>query len=65
MRCRAQRCSDETHIETWVGHFSGYCDWRGLLVPTRIEAAWVISGEEKPYARFILRDIEFDQPYAY
>lgn len=33
-------------------------------VPTRIEAALVIHGEEQPYARFTWRDIEFDQPVA-
>ncbi|GAB3643641.1 hypothetical protein GCM10027423_42780 [Spirosoma arcticum] len=65
VRCQAQRYRDVTHIETWVGHLSNYQDRHGLRVPTRIEAAWVIKGEEKPYARFVLRDIEYDQPYAY
>ena len=65
VRGQAQRYSNETHIETWVGHLSDYRDWHGLRVPTRIEAAWVIEGEEKPYARFILRDIAYDKPYVY
>ncbi|WP_461052891.1 DUF6544 family protein [Spirosoma arcticum] len=65
VRCQAQRYRDETHIATWVGHFSDYRDWHGLRIPTHAEVAWVIAGEEKPYARFILRDIEYDQPQAY
>lgn len=65
VRCQAQRYSDEMHIETWVGHFADYRDWHGLRAPTHIEAAWVIQGEEKPYARFILREIGYDQPAAY
>ncbi len=64
VRGQAQRYRDETHMATWVGHFSDYRDWHGLRIPTRAEVAWVIDGEEKPYARFILREIEYDQPYA-
>jgi hypothetical protein len=65
VRGQAQRYRDETHMATWVGHFSDYRDWHGLRIPTHAEVAWVIDGEEKPYARFTLRDIAYDQPYAY
>ncbi|MDB5241376.1 MAG: hypothetical protein JWP57_2001 [Spirosoma sp.] len=65
VRYQAQRYSDETHIKTWTGQLSDYRQLHGMRVPTRAGAAWVIDGEEKPYARFTLRDIEYDQPYAY
>ena len=65
VRCEAQRQSDETHAQTWVCRLFDYRERQGVLVPTQGGAAWVIGGEEKPYARFILRDIEFDQPVAY
>jgi hypothetical protein len=65
VRCQAQRYSDETHLETWLCRLSDYHDWHGLRVPTQASAAWVIDDEELPYARFILRDIEYDQPRAY
>ncbi len=65
VRCQAQRYSDETHIGSWVCHLSDYRHWHGLRVPTQGGAAWLIAGEEKPYARFTLRDIEYDQSYAY
>ena len=65
VRCEAQRQSDETHFQTWVCRLSDYNERHGMLVPTQAEAAYLIDGEEKPYARFVLRDIEFDQPHAY
>ena len=68
VRCQAQRCNDATHPETtqtWVCHLFDYRDWHGLRLPTQAGAAWIVDGEEKPYARFTLRDISYDQPYAY
>jgi hypothetical protein len=68
VRCEAQRANDAAHpetTETWVCRLFDYRDWHGLRVPTQGGAAWVIAGEEKPYARFILRDIEFSKPMAY
>lgn len=65
VRVQAQRYSDETHLSTWVGHLSDYRQMHGLRVPTRIEAAWVIDGVEQPYARFTVREIEYDQPHPY
>ena len=65
VRYQAQRYSDETHIGTWIGYLSDYREMHGLRVPTHASAAWVIEGEEKPYARFTLRDIEYDHPHSY
>ncbi len=65
VRYQAQRYIDETNIQTWTGYLSDYRQMHGLRVPTRASATWVVDGEEKPYARFILRDIDYDQPQAY
>ncbi len=68
VRCEAQRCNDPKHLdttETWVCRLFDYRDWHGLRLPTQGGAAWVIDGEEKPYAQFILRDLEYDQARAY
>lgn len=65
VRYQAQRYSDETHIETWTGYLSEYREMHGQRIPTHGGAAWVIDGKEQPYARFILRDIEYDQPHPY
>lgn len=60
VRYQAQRYRDETHLETWAGQLSAYRQMHGMCIPTQATAAWVIQGEEKPYARFILREIEYD-----
>ena len=65
VQCQAQRQSDETHFQTWVCRLFNYRERHGVLVPTQAEAAYLVDGEEKPYARFILRDIKFDEPVAY
>ena len=65
VRYQAQRYSDETHLGTWTGHLSDYREWHGLRIPTQATAAWVKQGEEMPYARFILREIEYNKPHAY
>ncbi|SFC77238.1 hypothetical protein SAMN05216167_102367 [Spirosoma endophyticum] len=44
---------------------SAYYQMYGLRIPTQASAAWVIGGEEKPYARLTLCEIEYDQPYVY
>jgi hypothetical protein len=65
VRCQAQRSTDATHTQPWVCYLSDYRDWHGLRVPTQGGAAWVIDGEEKQYASFMLRDIEYDKPQVY
>lgn len=65
VRVQAQRYSDETHLSTWVGHLSNYRETHSQRVPTRIEAVWIIDGVEQPYARFTVREIEYDQPHPY
>ncbi|MFD2938266.1 DUF6544 family protein [Spirosoma flavum] len=65
VRYQAQRYRDETHIDTWTGHLSAYQQMHNVRVPTQASAAWVIQGEEKPYAQFILREIEYDKSQAY
>ena len=65
VRYQAQRNSDETHIETWTGQMFDYREIHGIRIPTRASAAWVIDGVEKPYARFTVREIDYDQPRAY
>ncbi len=65
VQCRAERQTDATHMQTWVCCLFDYRDWHGLRIPTQGGAAYVIDGEEQPYARFVLRDIAYDQPVAY
>ncbi|WP_373515873.1 DUF6544 family protein [Persicitalea sp.] len=64
-RVQAQRYSDETQMQTWIGQFSDYREINGIRIPFRCRAAWLIDGIEKPYARFTLRDLDYDQPHCY
>ncbi len=57
VRLETTRFIDEQNKETWVGKTSNYENLCGMHVPTRIEAFWVIDGEEKPYARFEVIDM--------
>ncbi len=68
VQCKAQRCNDPKHpetMQTWVCRLFDYREMHGLRIPTQGGAAWVIDGDEKPYARFVLRDIAFDQPKVF
>ena len=64
-RCETHRYRDATHFDVWVTRCAAYRVWHGVRIPTQAEAAWVIEGVEHPYARFRLREIEYDQPWVY
>ena len=64
-RCETHRYRDATHFDGWVTHLADYRAWHGLRIPTQAEVAWVIDGIEHPYARFTVREIEYDQPRMY
>ncbi len=64
-RCETHRYRNETHFDGWVTHLADYREWHGVRIPTQAEVAWVIDGLEHPYARFTVREIEYDQPRAY
>lgn len=64
-RCETHRYRDATHVDGWITRCSAYREWHGVRIPTQAEVAWVIEGVEHPYARFRVREIEYDQPLAY
>ncbi len=64
-RYEAQRYASETEMKPWAGQMSDYREVHGIRIPFQASAAWVIDGVEKPYARFTLRDIAYDQPRSY
>lgn len=65
----AERYRDLGNGKSALTPFSGrLSDFRivdGLLVPHMMAAAWIINGEEKPYVRFSVDRIEFDQSETY
>jgi hypothetical protein len=52
----------ESRLENWIGRFSDYQRINGIAVPTKAEGAWILHGQEHPYARFEVTKLEYDRP---
>ncbi|WP_317133065.1 DUF6544 family protein [Adhaeribacter soli] len=63
--CETRRYMGDKSLESWIGRFSNYQEINGMLLPTRVEGAWILKGEEKPYARFEVTCLEHDIPEAF
>ena len=63
--CEALRYLDETTQQPWVCRYAQYRRWHGVLIPTVGEAAWVIDGQEQSYARFEVREMEYEPLQAF
>lgn len=57
-----KRYMDEEHLETWIGKMSEYKEMNGIVIPTSIEAIWRLSDEDFSYAKFFVKQIEYDNP---
>jgi len=58
--CEAPRQMDEATQQPWLVRFEQYRRWHGVLIPTVGEASWVINGQRQPYARFVVRELEYE-----
>lgn len=58
--CEALRYIDKTTRRPWVCRYAQYRRWHGVLIPTVGEAAWVVEGQRQPYARFAVRELEYE-----
>ena len=58
--CEAMRYFDDTSQRPWVCRYAQYRHWHGVLIPTVGEAAWVVDGQEQSYARFVVRELEYE-----
>ncbi|WP_248342387.1 DUF6544 family protein [Anaeromyxobacter paludicola] len=62
-RFTAERYRDvkgEGVLTPFVGACADYREVDGLKVPFRMEAAWIVDGRERPYARFQVEQLELD-----
>lgn len=64
-QCGAERYQSDTAVLPWVGHFSEYQTLRGVRVPTVAEASWVVDGQRRPYAKFQLQELDYNQLEPY
>lgn len=58
--CETQRYFNETTRQPWVCRYAQYRRWHGVLIPTMGEASWVVDGQPHPYARFLVRQLEYE-----
>jgi len=63
--CEAPRYFDDTTQRPWVCRYAQYRRWHGVLIPTVGEAAWVVDGQEQSYARFEVRELEYEPLQAF
>ncbi len=61
----SKRYMDEKRYETWIGRCSDYREMNGVLIPLQIEVLWRLKEGDFPYARFRVREIEYNRPEKY
>ena len=49
-------------LEAWIGKMSGYQSRNSIKIPTIMQAAWKLQGQEFTYAVFYLDQIEYNKP---
>lgn len=52
-------------LQTWVISLSGYREINSVIIPFWAEASWAINGKIIPYARFKIKEIEYDIAMRY
>ena len=52
----------EDNLETWVGKMSDYKEMNGVSVPRTIEAIWKLEKDDYSYAKFKVKQIEYNKP---
>ncbi len=60
-----KRYMSKDKLETWVGKASDYKEINGVVIPTKIEAIWRLKTEDFSYAKFNLKNIEYNRPEQY
>ena len=56
-----ERYMGEERLENWIGRVSDYKEINGILIPTKIEAIWRLGSGDFSYARFNVKNIEYDK----
>lgn len=58
---RHRDLGDGTTVPTpWTGRYADYRQVDGMLAPHSVVVSWSIDGQDRPYARFSLKRLEFD-----
>ena len=57
-----KRDMGEDNLETWVGKMSDNKEMNGVSVPRTIEAIWKLEKDDYSYAKFKVKQIEYNKP---
>ena len=62
VRLETERYIDKNNLVKWVGIVSDYREVNNMMIPTKIEASWILEDGEYTYARFHVTEFEFNKP---
>jgi hypothetical protein len=57
-----KRYMDENKLETWICKMHKYENKNGIIIPTEAEALWRLEKGDFTYAKFNVKNIEYDMP---
>ena len=60
-----KRYMSKDKLEAWVGKASDYKEINGVVIPIKIEAIWRLKTGDFSYAKFNLKNIEYNKPVQY
>lgn len=59
---QTERYMGEESLETWIGKVSDYKEINGITIPTTIEAIYRLNKGDYSYAKFNIKNIEYNKP---
>ena len=62
VRMKTKRYKDDNTLVDWEGKVSHYREVNGMMVPSKIEASWLLDEGKYTYARFDVDYFEYDVP---
>jgi len=66
MNADRYRAVDNSFVkEKWLGHYSNYAVTKNILVPWDIEVSWNSEVGNFTYAKFKIKEIQYDNPIKY
>jgi hypothetical protein len=60
-----ERYMDKKSLETWIIRLSDYKTLNHISIPTRYEVLWRLKTGDEPYARFVLKNLEYNIPKVF
>lgn len=62
VKLETERYMDKNNRVKWIGKVDNYREVNEMMIPTKIEASWMLEDEEYTYARFHVTEFEFNKP---